>query len=209
MKYSIVVLVLLVMVGCSENQTKKKTLPENSRVKEMVLFNVRHGESGIDGSDIRLSVKDTTHTDTTVNYEVVSISSNNELGFMISIPKKSGASGFGDGFVLKSIGKPSNFFLYILSVAYGQEMIHLKKFVDEKKVNYVDLRKLAKAEAEKNGGKPCIIGGDYKLFFDNNDGEEPSELYINVDSAANYIEIKEKDPAYRAGILKALSKKKE
>jgi hypothetical protein len=101
MKYSIVVLVLLVMVGCSENQTKKKTLAENSRVKEMVLFNVRHGESGIDGSDMRLSVKDTTHTDSTVNYEVVSISSNNELGFMISIPKKSMASGFGDGFVEK------------------------------------------------------------------------------------------------------------
>jgi len=149
MKYSIVVLALLVMVGCSENQTKKKTLAENSRVKEIVFFNVKRGESGIDGSDMRLSVKDTTHTDSTVNYEVVSIHSNSEVGFMICIPKESKASGFGDGLVLKSIGKPSNFFLYILSVVYGQEMIDVKKFVDEIKVNYVDLRKLAKAETEK------------------------------------------------------------
>lgn len=209
MKYSIVVLALLVMVGCSENQTKKKTLAENSRVKEIAFFNVKRGESGINGSDMRLSVKDTTHTDSTVNYEVVSIRSNSEIGFMISIPKESKASGFGDGFVLKSIGKPSDFFLYILSVVYGQEMVDVKKFVDEIKVNYIDLRKLAKAQSEKNGGEPYKIGGDYKLFFDNNDGEEPAELYINVDSVANYIEIKEKDPAYRSGILKALSKKKE
>ena len=207
MKYSIIVLALLVMVGCSENQTKKKILVENSRVKEIVLFNVKHGASGIDGSDLRLSIKDTTQTDSTVNYEVVSIRSNNELGFMISVPKESKANGFGDGFVLKSIGERSNFFLYILSVVYGQEMIHPEKFVDEIKVNYVDLRKLAKAETEKNGGEPYKIGGDYKLFFNNNDGDEPAELYINVDSAANYIEIREKDPAYRAGILKALSKK--
>lgn len=209
MKYSIIILALLVIIGCSENETKKKVLPENSRVKEIVLFNVRRGESGIEGADIKLSIKDTTHTDSTVNYEAVSIYKNNEIGFMISIPKESRASGFGDGFVLKSIGKPSNFFLYILSVVYGQEMIDLKKFVDEVKVNYVDLRKLAKAESVKNGGKSYKIGGDYKLFFDNNDGKEPAELYINVDSAANYIEIREKDPAYRAGILKALSKKKE
>lgn len=209
MKYTLVVLALLAMFGCSENQTKKKTLPENSRVKEIVFFNVKHGESGIDGSDMRLSVKDTTHTDSTVNYEVVSIRSNNEIGFMISIPKESKASGFGEGFVLKSIGKPSNFFLYILSVEYGQEMIDLKKFIDEIKVSYVDLRKLAKAESEKDSGKTYKIGGDYKLFFDNHDGEEPAELYINVDSSANYIEIKEKDRAYRARILKALSKKKE
>jgi hypothetical protein len=209
MKYSTVVLALFIMVGCSENQTKKKKLAGNSRVKEMVLFNIRPSESGIDDSDMRLSIKDTTHTDSTVNYEVVSIFRNNELGFMISIPKKSKTSGFGDGFVLKSLGKPSNFFLYILSVAYKQEMIDLKKFVDEIKVSYVDLRKLAKAQSEKNGGEPYTIGGDYKLFFDNHDGEEPAELFITVDSAANYIEFREKDPAYRTGILKALSKKKE
>lgn len=209
MKYSILVLALFVMVGCFENETKKKVLPENSRVKEIVFFNVRRGESGIDGSDIKLSIKDTTHTDSTVNYEVVSIYNNNEIGFMISIPKESSAGGFGDRFVLKSIGKPSNFFLYILSVVYGQEMIDPQKFVDEIKVNYVDLRKPAKAESEKNGSDSYKIGGDYKLFFDNNDGKVPAELYINIDSTANYIEIREKAPAYRTGILKALSKKKE
>jgi hypothetical protein len=43
-----------------------------------------------------------------MNYEVVSIRGNNEVGFMVSIPKESKASGFGDGFVLKSIGKPKD-----------------------------------------------------------------------------------------------------
>jgi hypothetical protein len=203
MKYNIVVLTLLVLVGCSQNQPKKKV---DSRIKRMVYLDINPGEPPSNAKgDLRLSVKDTTQNDSATNYEVVALNGDQEIGLMISIPKDTGKSPFANGFTLKSIGEPSNHLLDILTFFYKQKLDGPSTFVDEVKAHYVDIRKLAKSYKE---GEVSQIGGDYKLFFDNNDGEEPAELYINVDSAANWIEIKEKDPIYRAGVIKALTRKK-
>lgn len=200
MKYAIIFLVLAVLAGCSQNQSKTKKATD-SRIKQIQYLDAGHG--------LRLSVKDTTHTDSTTNYEVVA--SNDDgggklIGLMISIPKSTGKSAFGDGFTLKSIGAPSDYLLAILSSMYKQNQYGVPTFTNEVKAGYVDLQKMA---AEYSKGEVAKVGADYKLFFDNNDDNEPAELYINVDPEAKWIEIKEKDPDYRTGIIKALTKKKE
>jgi hypothetical protein len=194
------------MVGCSQNQPKPKpAVKVDSRIKPVVFLNVRPGEPPTDIGDVRLSVKDTTQNDSATNYEVVALNGEQEWGLTISIPKDTGKSPFADGFTLKSIGAPSNHLLDFLTYSYNQRLDGPSTFVDEVKARYVDIRKLARQYKEREVSQ---IGGDYKLFFDNNDGEEPAELFINVDSAANWIEIKEKDPVYRAGVIKALTRKK-
>ena len=205
LKYSFVTLSVIAFVACTEQKAQKNVAhEEDSRIKKVVYFNVRHG-NGVDGGDLRLSIKDTTQTDSTTNYEVVSLNGDHEMGLLLSIPKKPRPTGFGDGFVLKSIGEPSNELLGVLSALYGHGLAK-PQFVDEIKVSYVDLRQMAKMY-EKDGKAVDRIGADYKLFFEGDENEEPAELYINVDSAANYIEIKEKASEYRAGLIKALSKK--
>jgi hypothetical protein len=205
--FSTIALSVIAFAACSERNAKKNVANEkNSRIRNVVYFNVKHGNDGVDGGDLRLSIKDTTQTDSTINYEVVSLNGDKEIGLLLSIPKKARPTGFGNGFVLKSIGEPSNLLLGVLSALYRHELAK-PQFVDEIKVSYVDLRQLAKTY-EKDGNAVGKIGADYKLFFEGDDGdEEPAELFINVDSAANYIEIKEKDPDYRAALIKALSKK--
>lgn len=44
-----------------------------------------------------------------------------------------------------------------------------------------------------------------KLFFEAEDQEGNAELYVNVDLAANRLEIREKDPDDRAAIVRALT----
>lgn len=178
----------------------------DSRIKPVVWLNIEPGQPPPDVCNLRLSVKDTTQTNHATNYEVVALNGDQEVGLMIGIPKDTGKSAFADGFTLKSTGAPSNHLLDIITFTYMHKLDAPTIFVDEVKTRYVDLRKLAK---QYKKGEVTQIGADYKLFFDNNDGEEPAELFINVDSAAKWIEIKEKNRNYRTGIIKALTRKKD
>ena len=44
----------------------------------------------------------------------------------------------------------------------------------------------------------------FKIFHSGNDSPEYFELYVNTDLANNSVRLSEKDPSYRAAILKAL-----
>lgn len=199
MKYSLVVLGLLAMLGCSENPPEKKIDP---RIKKVVFLNVEDGKQPTGALDLRLSVIDTTQSPFATNYNVLALNGDQMVGLMISIPKDTGTSPFADGFTLKSVGEPSNHLLELLSYPDVHQPGDSVLFVGEITARYVDIRKMAKQYKE---GEVEKLGGDYKLFFDINGGEEPAELYINVDPAANWIEIKEKHPDFHSGIIKALS----
>jgi hypothetical protein len=68
----------------------------------------------------------------------------------------------------------------------------------------VNLNELAKSISGKEEQYKAI--DEYKLFLEGNSNEDYAELYLNINSTENWIELREKDEEYRTAILRFLRK---
>jgi len=189
---------LLAGVGCSQNINKK--VETNFPVKPLSI----PGDNGDDwgDGDFAISITNISKNDTCIIYKAVSNYKNEDLGLSISIPiSQSGNKGFGDGIVLKSIGRQSDRLLALLATLYKQRLPPNSKFINSISLSYVDLSQFEKSVA---GSVPKTGSGemDYKLFFQTKDDE--AELYLNIKPKEQLVEIKEKDQEYRPTIIQML-----
>jgi len=196
---------LATLFGCSNNRTQidSSKSSEPTTIKYAVQpLKIGNEDEGW-GADITLSIIEKSENDTAKIYKAVSLCNGKELGLMVSVPKrKEGAKGFGQGISLRSIGAPSDFLLQTLSKLYKQPLGTTATFVKDINVTYVNLKEFAKAVTGQEG--QYTAANQYKLFFEGKDDEEYAEVFLNVNSEENWIELAEKDEEYRPDLLRFL-----
>ena len=207
MQKTTILIALLGLFSCTNNQTSpednqsKMTAPSVYSVKPLQIDN---GDEEGWGADIRLSIVSREENDTAKTYKVVSTYEGKEVGLSIIIPKaKEGAKGFGHGLSLKSIGTPSDNLLSTLSKLYKQRADTVLQFTPVISVNYVNLKEFAKSLTGQEG-EPYTVANEYKLFFEDETGNDYAELYLNVNPQENWVELREKDEEYRPIVIKFL-----
>lgn len=192
------------LFGCSNNQTQIDSSKSwNSTTTKYAVQPLKIGDEDEGwGADIRLSIVEKSENDTAKIYKAVSLYNAKELGLIVSVPKrKEGAKGFGQGISLKSIGTSSDYLLQTLSKLYKQPLDPTAAFVNDINVTYVNLKEFAKSVAGQEG--QYTAANQYKLFFEGKD-EEYAEVFLNVNSEENWIELAEKDEEYRPDLLRFL-----
>jgi hypothetical protein len=100
------------------------------------------------------------------------------------------------GVILKSVGKESDEFIKALSFLYGypNEKIHFRRQVEATSFSQ-----------NPNSGKLDNKGEyKFKLFFNENDNELYSEIFLNINTSTGYIQFLEKDSKYRKSIVQNL-----
>ena len=95
----------------------------------------------------------------------------------------------------RSFGPASNTLIRILDELYATN-IDPKSFRSETTFTAISLE-----------GEPADLAKGptkIKLFFESEDEDRYAELFTNVDLANDILQIREKDPEYRAGVIRAL-----
>ena len=189
---------LLAAISCSQNTSRKAET--NFPVKPLSI----PGDNGDDwgDGDFAISITNISKNDTCVIYKAVSSYKNEDLGLLIAVPNSpNGSKGFGDGIILKSIGKPSDRLLALLATLYKQKLPANSKFIDSVSLAYVDLNQFGKSLVSTDPNNDPDVK-EYKLFFQSKD--EEAELYLNIKPKKQLVEIKEKDEEYRPAIIQML-----
>jgi len=185
--------------------TKQIVTKDTFPVKE--LFVDKGDEEGW-GADIRLSITEILKTDTSVTYFANSLYDKENVGLEITIPTASPKSEkeLAQVLTLQSSGNISDNFVQTLSKLYKEKMDTTLHFVASKRIAFIDLNEFAKAKlgqelANKTAAK------EMKVFFEAENPDDNAELYININEAEHWIEIKEKDEGYRKQVIKGLTTK--
>jgi hypothetical protein len=201
-----IIFFLATLFGCSNSQTNadnNKSATSATETYAVQPLQIDNGEEEGWGADIRLSIVEKSENDTAKIYKVVSSYNGQELGLLVSVPKrKEGDKGFGQGISLKSIGTQSDYLLRTLQQLYKQPLDTTATFTKDINVTYVNLKEFAKAVAGQEG--QYTAANEYKLFFEGKSDEDYAELYLNVNPTHNWIEIREKDEEYRPIVLRFL-----
>jgi hypothetical protein len=189
---------LFAAISCSQDKNSK--VETDFPVKPLIIPGDDGDQHG-DG-DFTLSIISISQNDTGKIYKAVSSYKNEELGLLIFVPNsRNGNKGFGNGIILKSIGKQSDRLLALFAALYKQKLPANSKFVNSVSVEYVDLSAFAKSLGGSVPNNESNIM-EYKLFFKNKDDE--AELYLNIKTKEQLVEIDEKDEEYRPTIIKIL-----
>lgn len=210
MKKILFVALILNLSSCSNNSSineqnahKINTYTiKNYPVKPFIVYKDDGDENG-DG-DIGLSIVSISETDSATIYKAVSSWQNRNLGLSVSIPKKDGEKDSGGEIALNSIGVESDYLLRTIAKIYGQKIDSQDHFTNNVPVRYVNLNDFAKTLGAKEDSVPAQA--ECKIFFQGKKDDDYAELYLNVDTSAKRLEIKEKDAEYRPRIIKFLKK---
>jgi hypothetical protein len=201
-----IVFFLATLFGCSNNQSNSdinKDATSSTKTYAVQPLQIDKGEEEGWGADIRLSIVEKSENDTAKIYKAISSYNSQELGLLVSVPKrKEGDKGFGEGISLKSIGTQSDYLLRTLQRLYKQPIDTTTSFTKDINVTYVNLKEFGKAVAGQEG--QYTAANEYKLFFEGKSDEDYAELYLNINSTDNWIEIREKDEEYRPIVLRFL-----
>ena len=185
--------------GCMNNAQTNKS--DNTKLED-ITSRINPEEGFI---DIFLKIIEDKKTDTSHVYIAKGLYKNKTVGLQIEVSSKIRAGIVGgeidskNGFVLngvqlKSIGEESNELVKAFAELYKQ---HTDKIFTKKTVSATAFSLNDKAvNLDKN---------DYyklKLFFEENDENLYSEIYLNINTEKREIEIHEKDEEYREPIIK-------
>lgn len=207
-KKNLIIILFATFFSCSNN-TNQPTHQGTSgsaltyRVKPLQ----RYSEDDLDssGTDLRISIVEKSENDSTQFFKAISTYKGKDVGLLVSVPKsKEGNKGFGEGIILESIGMPSNNFLQALSEIYNKHIDTSAKFVKKIKLNFVNLKEIAKSLTGE-AGQPYTTANEYKLFFEGKKDEDYAEIFLNINPKENWIEFAEKDEEYRPILLHFLS----
>src|ERR1700743_1615268 len=198
MKRILILFSVVSIVSCSSPQNQR-TAPAAANYPVKPL----EREDDTLSADIRLSISNISENDTAKLYKAVSTWQGKELGFLVMVPKREErGGGFGSGIVLKSLGPQSDYLLKTLAGFYKQKPDTALHFTTSTSVNYVNLGGLAKSLGAGNANHSATV--EYKLFFEGRQKDDYAELYLNINSDEQWVELKEKDPEYRPMIIKLL-----
>ena len=208
--YTILLILTLFSCNNSDNSNNKTITKQHEKrdtfpVKDLIVD--KSDEEGW-GADIRLSITEIYKTDTSKTYFSNSFYDKINVGFQITIPTTSPKSEkeLAQVLTLQSSGDISNNFIQTLSKLYKEQIDTALHFVAFKRIPFIDLNEFAKA---RFGQEPTnkTTAKEMKAFFESENPDENAELYININEAENWIEIKEKDEGYRKQVIKGLTTK--
>ncbi len=193
------------LFGCNNNnQNIQKSNIEKTNLEEITSrIDVEEG-----WKDVFLKITEDKRTDTSHIYIAKGLYKKEVVGLQIEISTEINAGFIGDeidnknGFVLKgvsfkSIGKESDELVKALSELY--EIPIEKSFTKQTVFATVFSLNEKKVNLEKK---------DYyklKLFFEEDNEDLYSELYLNINTETQEIELHEKDEEYRGVIIKVLT----
>ena len=194
------------LFGCknNNNQNVQKSNIESSNLEEITSrIDVEEG-----WKDIFLKIIEDKRTDTSHIYIAKGLYKEEVVGLQIEISSKINAGFIGDeidnknGFVLKgvsfkSIGKESDELVNALAELYEFSM--KKSFTKQT---------ISATVFSLNEKKVNLAKNDYyklKLFFEEDNEDLYSELYLNINTETKEIELHEKDEEYRVPIIKVLT----
>ena len=147
-------------------------------------------------------------TDTSVTYFANSLYNKNNVGLKITIPTASPKSvkELAQVLTLQSSGNVSDNLIQTLSKLYKEKVDTTLHFVASKRIAFIDLNEFAKARlGQKPTNKTAVK--EMKVFFESENPDDNAELYININEAEHWVEIKEKDEGYRKQVIKGLTTK--
>ncbi len=203
--YKIVALFgFLSLLACSNNPSANKAAiadhrDTNKLTGEAMVIN--QGRVSARGADLRLSFTGVRDLPKRRAFTIQSNYDNKNIGFTLYVPKKGYAPGR-----IESTGQASNNFLVILQQLYKQKPDTASIFIDSLSFDCISLGDIYNKDSL--GGSQSVIAADYKIFMESKDEKNYAELFLNVNEAAHWIELKEKDEEYRAAIIDFLSKKR-
>ncbi len=199
MKKLAVLFIALTQIGCSFNQNKSSG-SSGSAIKPLIVLTDK--DDGW-GADIRLAIINISENDSSKIYKAVSSDNKDNVGLLIFVTKKKANSqGFGNAITFKSLGTESDNLLHKLSALYKKKIAAESKFADTVSASFVDLKLFAKSVAGSSGEGDSNVD-EYKLFFETKNDE--GELFLNINGADKWVELKEKDLDYRSVVLEALT----
>ena len=189
------------LFGCKNNNEDKSA---NLNLVEITSrLNIEDG-----WFDIFLKVTEDKKTDSSHIYIAKGLYKNKTVGLQIEVSSKIKAgivndeidseNGFlSNGVKFKSIGTESDEFIKALAELYNQPAV--KNFSS---------KTISATTFSLNDKSVNLQKSDYyklKLFFEENDENLYSEMYLNINTKKQEIEIHEKDEAYREPIIKVLT----
>lgn len=185
--------------------TKQVATKDTYQVKE--LFVDKGDEEGW-GADIRLSITEIAKTDTSIIYFANSLYDNKNVGLKIIIPTASpiNEKELAQILTLQSSGNISDNLVQTLSKLYKVKADTTLHFVSSKRIAFIDLNEFAKAQfGQEQANK--TTAKEMKVFFEAENPDDNAELYININEAEHWLEIREKDEGYRKQVIKGLTTK--
>lgn len=207
-KFSILA-ILMLSFGCSidQNRNDEKTAKAATSFTYPIqpLFIDISEEEGW-GADIRLSLTEIISTDSLTTYKAISSHEGKNVGIEFILPNaKSGIKNSPTQMLeIKSCGKSSDNLLTLLSRLYHLRVDSTKHFVSSAKLAFVDLNEFAKSKFGKDA-IPQTDAKEMKLFFETEDPNDYAELYVNINHKEHWLELREKDEAYRGQLIRFLT----
>jgi hypothetical protein len=202
MKHSIQFILLAVVFFACNNTTNK--LSDTTQPAQLPEIKVNDDTQGF-GADISMHIQKIEKISSELSkYVIVSNYQNTPAGFILLLKKPEGKKDFiADGITFKPLGgDTSKNFIRALAEIYKLKEDHSLTFKDSLTIPYYDLAANVDTKDPSNW-----IAAQIKMFFETDD--DTAELFLNIDEKNSTISFPEKDSSYRAGILTALSKKKQ
>jgi hypothetical protein len=210
-------LILIVsLLSCSNADNSKKETKaradlmqtsdkDSFPVKELFIDN---GDEEGWGADIRLSITKVEKTDTSITYSANSLYENRNVGLQITIPTASPKSEkeLAQVLTFTSSGTASDNFIATLAKLYKEKLDTTVHFITSKRVAFIDLDEFAKSQFGKEPVNKTAAK-EMKVFFEAENPDDNAELYININEAEHWLEIREKDDGYRKQVIKGLTTK--
>jgi len=194
------------LFGCKDGPGKAQQPSEASKIKLEEITSRMDPKEG--WSDIFFKITSEVKTDSTHSYVAKGIYNGKMVGLRFEVRSdikagliegKPAQNGFvGDAVRIESIGQESDELIKALAELYKQPVpvAFTKRVIS---ATAFSLNAMAVDLDRKDQFK-------LKLFFEENDQDLSSELYLNIDTDKGEIELAEKDEGYREPIIKVFSR---
>ena len=210
----LIIILTVTFLSCNNSDnSKSNTTADTKQIEKEDTFPIKElfvdkGDEEGWGADIRLSVTEISKTDTSVTYFANSIYDKKNVGLKITIPTASPKSEkeLAQVLTLQSSGNISDNLVHTLSKLYKEKVDTTLHFVASKRIAFIDLNEFAKVQLGQETSTKTETK-EMKIFFEAENPDDNAELYININEAEHWIEIKEKDEGYRKQVIKGLTTK--
>ena len=193
-------LVVMAAFSCQSGLHEGPVAKEATKA-DTLNFPLRSVKIAHDGDDVILLLPFTRmiSSDSKKVITVLGIYKGKKIGFKVWMPFESAR-----GFILISMGDPSDNFLQFFQDVYGIERDKISHFALMVEADCLSMGKVADQAGDDSSGKHGMIDG-YKVFFDSDSPTLSSECYFNISQKDDWIELSE-EPDERQKILAALSR---
>ena len=199
MQYIIVAFFILALYSCSSTTTTHDNVIRDEAISTLKGKRLQIRES--EGLDLRFSYADREVTEEGTVYHIVSHYNGENIGFDLLLHGERSLK-----LSLKTTGRESDQFLYVLQGLYAQQPDTSLKFTEQIYADCLPLGDYMERMVKNNHEQPARIV-EKKLFFQGRKKDEYAEFYLTINEKDQWIELKETDATYRPGFIKLLTQK--